>query len=1140
MSADRNLLFGILALQMDFISRDALIAAMHAWVLDKTKPLGQILTEQGHLNPQHQALLEPLVQAHIKAHHNDPQQSLAALSSVSSVRDELAAISDDQLQESLHAVGGAAELSATQQARINSMCNRFEEAWKKAACLGERPAIEDYLAEVTGRERAFLLCELAAVDFDYRRLAGESPSVEEYGVRFASLDTPRLARLLARHGPVDPYATIVKDTPRPGSGLRYRILRPHARGGLGEVFVALDQELHREVALKEIQEERADDALSRSRFLMEAEITGGLEHPGIVPVYGLGQYADGRPFYAMRFIKGDNLMEAIRRFHEAEKPGRDPGERSLALRDLLRRFVDVSNAVAYAHSRGVLHRDLKPGNIMLGMYGETLIVDWGLAKSVGRSDQTRLTEEITLQPISGSDWAATVMGTVIGTPGYMSPEQAAGRLDLLGPASDIYSLGATLYALLTGTAPFDESDQGELLQQVQRGAWLAPRQVKPNTPPALDAICRKAMALQPEDRYTTALALAADVEQWLADEAVTAYREPWSIRTGRWLRRHRPLVAGAVALLLAAVPLSLVIAVQADRDKHEIAGQKDLAQANEKAANEREAETKAVLEFVENRVFAAARPEGYPGGLGRDVTLRRAVEAALPFVAKGFTDQPLIEARLRRTLGTSFSYLGNPVAAAGQYQAARVLYARHRGPDDPDTLASMGNLANSYADLGQYADALKLREETLALQKAKLGPDHPDTLMSMHNLAHSYAALGRYTDALKLREDTLALRRAKLGRDHPDTLMTMHGLANSYTNLGRYADALKLHKETLALQKSRLGPEHPETLKSMNNLANSYQARGRHAEALKLHEETLAIQKAKLGPDHSSTLMSMHNLAMTYTSLGRHTDALKLHEETLALRKAKLGRDHPATLMSMLGLAISYAGLGRHTDALKLYEETLALQKAKLGPDHPDTLKTMHNLAISYGALGRPTDAHKLYKETLALHKAKLGPDHPVTLFCMWGVAESLVNLERGAEAVAIIDDCVQRASGKVVDPRLLPAVMDLRLRHFEKTKDPAGCRQTAAMWEKLNRADADSLYEAAYMRAVTAAVLRAADSSAASAKQADAEDDQAMAWLKKAVAVGYKNAAHMQKDKDLDALRQREDFKKLLGELAAGGAKEK
>ena len=221
---------------------------------------------------------------------------------------------------------------------------------------------------------------------------------------------------------------------------RYHILRPHARGGLGEVFVALDRELQREVALKEIQDRHADDLHSRARFVLEAEITGGLEHPGIVPVYGLGAYADGRPFYAMRFIRGDSLQDAIKRFHAAEGPSRDAGERTLALRGLLRRFVDVCNALAYAHARGVLHRDLKPANVMLGKYGETLVVDWGLAKAAGRAEEAGDSEEATLRPRSASDSAPTQLGAVMGTPSYMSPEQAAGRVDQLGPASDIYSL----------------------------------------------------------------------------------------------------------------------------------------------------------------------------------------------------------------------------------------------------------------------------------------------------------------------------------------------------------------------------------------------------------------------------------------------------------------------------------------------------------------------------------------------------------------------------------------------------------------------------------------------------------------------------------------------------------------------------
>jgi hypothetical protein len=242
----------------------------------------------------------------------------------------------------------------------------------------------------------------------------------------------------------------------------------------------------------------------------------------------------------------------------------------------------------------------------------------------------------------------------------------------------------------------------------------------------------------------------------------------------------------------------------------------------------------------------------------------------------------------------------------------------------------------------------------------------------------------------------------------------------------------------------------------------------------------------------------------------------------------------------MMGLAINYGALGRHADALKLHQETLALQKVKLGPDHPDTLTTMSNLANSYTDLARHADALKLREETLMLRKAKLGPNHPDTLMSMWGMAVSLLRLERGAEAVPVIDDCVQRTVGKVVHPRLLLSVMELRLRHFEKMKDPVGCRQTAEMREQLNQADAASLYQAARMRAVTASVLRAAEPSPAGAKEADAEAERAMTWLKRAVAAGYKNAWHIALDPDLRALRGRDDFWWLLVDLAAGAAKQK
>jgi serine/threonine protein kinase len=354
------------------------------------------------------------------------------------------------------------------------------------------------------------------------------------------------------------------------SGLRFRILRHHAKGGLGQVSVAMDEELHREVALKEIQEDYADIPDHRSRFLCEAEITGGLEHPGIVPVYGLGQYADGRPFYAMRFIKGDNLKCAVERFHQTTF--RDPGQRALELRKLLGRFLDVCNAVAYAHSRGVLHRDLKPGNIMLGPYGETLLVDWGLAKPLAHAEGKDASDETSLRPVAGSDSAPTRMGQRIGTLAYMSPEQARGEWDKVGPASDVYSLGATLYTVLTGQAPFSEQDP-EMIAKLERGQFPPPRQVNRMVPVALEAICLNAMAEKPEDRYPTPRVLADDVEHWLADEPVKAYPEPWLPRLARWGRRHRPLVAGAAVLLITAVfALTVgIIVVSAEQKRTELA-----------------------------------------------------------------------------------------------------------------------------------------------------------------------------------------------------------------------------------------------------------------------------------------------------------------------------------------------------------------------------------------------------------------------------------------------------------------------------------------------------------------------------------------------------------------------------------------
>ncbi len=302
-------------------------------------------------------------------------------------------------------------------------------------------------------------------------------------------------------------------------------LKYHDQGGLGVVYAAEDRELKRETAVKFIHESLAGDEESRARFVLEAEITSRLEHPGVVPVYGLGRSKGGRLFYAMRFIHGERFDAAINRYHypQADSAAPQPSDRQLQFHELLNHFVTICRTIAYAHNRGIVHRDIKPENVMLGRYGETIVIDWGLAIPVGRQGVFKQPNEQTLTPSSGSHKSDNE-GRGAGTPAYMSPEQADGRD--LGPASDIYSLGVTLYKILTGRLPFVATTAAELKRRIMRGEFRKPTYNNKRVSKALEAICLKAMSLDPQGRYATALELAADVDRYLADAPVLAYQEP--------------------------------------------------------------------------------------------------------------------------------------------------------------------------------------------------------------------------------------------------------------------------------------------------------------------------------------------------------------------------------------------------------------------------------------------------------------------------------------------------------------------------------------------------------------------------------------------------------------------------------------
>ena len=459
---------------------------------------------------------------------------------------------------------------------IDLAADRFEQAWK----AGQAPRIEDYLAGAAGKIRSRLLEELLRVERELRSRQGALPNLEEYRCRFPDLvgvidrnlavpAAQSATEVYVGEGPmmVDDGALRIEtdgaQSAAPSQDGRFRVLRHHADGGIGRVSVAVDLELHRQVALKELQERFADDPQIRQRFLLEVHVTGRLEHPGIVPVYSLGRDGRGRPFYAMRFIEGEDLEQAIKNFHASDtSPGRQPGERVLALRQLLRRFVDVCNVVAYAHSRGVLHRDLKPGNILLGPFGETLVVDWGMAKLVDELLTSAETREPILEPQGEETWDQTEQGMILGTIPYMSPEQAEGHA--LGKASDVFSLGATLYHIIAGRPPIEKDDKYVMLSRARRGEFTPLRQVNPRVPAPLEAICQKAMSASPDDRYASPHALADEIEHWLADEPVVAWKEPWLVRaadgsTDIALRSPRPPRASLLPLSHWCICLMITI-----------------------------------------------------------------------------------------------------------------------------------------------------------------------------------------------------------------------------------------------------------------------------------------------------------------------------------------------------------------------------------------------------------------------------------------------------------------------------------------------------------------------------------------------------------------------------------------------------
>jgi tRNA A-37 threonylcarbamoyl transferase component Bud32/tetratricopeptide (TPR) repeat protein len=806
---------------------------------------------------------------------------------------------------------------------IDEACDRFEESWRPG---GPRPRPEAFLAGAV--DRRALLRELLPLDFELRsRESGPSTSPDEHLGRTVEDAGPASSETLAAGTPTnrsEDAPTINWDregggqappTANPSPSRRFRRIRLHSRGGLGAVFVAYDTELRREVALKQILDPRTDNAVNRSRFVVEAEITGWLEHPGIAPVYSLGVDDDGRPYYAMRFIRGESLRQAIDQFHSEGGPRGDPGLRSLGLQKLLRQFLDVCDTVEYAHSRGVIHRDIKPNNVVVGQHGETMLVDWGLAKFIGVEDRPAgepSTDESPFPP-GREDIHETVDGTALGTPAYMSPEQAEGRLGAVEYASDVYSLGATLHDLLTGRAPKFGRVDGEV---------RSTRRVDRLVPAALEAVVLKAMALRPEDRYPSARALAEDIEHWLAAEPVSAYREPIAARARRWWRRH-PRVTGAA---VAATAVALVILIGATILLRESSKREALARS--------QAETRLVL----------------------------AIESVAEFGSR-FTDDPRIRAQGLETFRRDLL-----LRARDFYrEIARGL----KGGNDPRLRVESGRtylrLALIAFDLGNQPEAREAAE--MAIEGfTDLLRERPGDAPCAEGLAQSLECLGdiavrefRYEAARRSFVEAEAAWETP-GRGHPEARAHRIGQAGSITRLGRvlrFQEDLEAAEVALKRGLTLCDGDEPDSRGAraglLEDLGHVQEARAvekprdsdafatLHGAARKTLEESFGL-RSRLNAESPADLNARIKMIACFTSFasvcwdGRDPAPIEHHLGKVRAMAEDLVREHPDVFLfkGLLGWcdairAMSLALRGEHERAAEVVE--LAVSEApKYGP----------------------------------------------------------------------------------------------------------------------------------------------------------------------------------------------------------------
>lgn len=836
----------------------------------------------------------------------------------------------------------------------------------------------------------------------------------------------------------------------------YDDVREFRRGGQGVVYTALQRSTRRRVAIKVILDGAFASASGRRRFEREVDLVAGMQHPSIVRIFDSGMTDDGRLYLVMEFIDGPPLDQYIAALPPRELAARRP--------DLLRLFARIGDAVNYAHQRGVIHRDLKPGNVLIDAAGEPHVCDFGLAKAVSTPE--------TPDPLMVS-----MTGQFMGSLPWASPEQLEASHTRVDLRSDVYSLGVILYQLLTGSLPYDSrGDVRQFFENLSRADPARPSSISRGLNDELDTIVMKCLAREPDRRYQTAGELVADVRRFLDGEPIEARRDSTWYTLRKLARRHR-LAATAAATVLLAISVALVVSLRSWRSA---------VRARDEARQEA-AQRAAIGDFLQWMLTSVD-----PARDGRDVKFLNVVNKAADGLGQAMNRQPAVEAQIRQTLGAAYAALGLYDAAEKQLRAAHklaldsfgpshrttveiqslippVIYragrvdeaerdAREsvaacrsvRGADDRATLRVQASLGEILSLEGKSKEAEDLLRATIDRQRRVLGPNSADTMQTLNTLAILLKRTSRHAEAESAFREALVGALQASSPDDPQVLAVQGNLSLVLQNEGKLDEAEALQWKTLEAQRRVLGDEHPETLTTMSNLATLLLDRGRTAEAEKLLRSVYEIETRTLGRDHAMTTTSQNNLAKALQDLGRLDEARVLFEQALEIRRRILGPENNWTLTTAANLASLLGLAGDNAGALVIMRDVLDARIKTLGDGHIDTLISRNNLATDLQRLGRLAESAEQFEAACQGAARTLPEGHYATALFRGNYARCLAALGRDREAAALLDvscDSLRAAFGQN-DQRTQRNIGDL-VKAYERLGDTANADCWRAMLRK-------------------------------------------------------------------------------------------